>query len=74
MGKLVELNARGDTTTTWEPTDEASLRETDAKFEALMARGFSMVERTTDEDTFHRTEHFDPRAEEIVAIFPMTGG
>ncbi|TAM73647.1 hypothetical protein EPN44_13215 [bacterium] len=74
MGKLVELNSQGDTTTLWEPADEASLRETDAKFQALMARGFSMVERAVDEETFHRTEHFDPSAEEVIAIFPMTGG
>ncbi|TAM58513.1 hypothetical protein EPN52_10545 [bacterium] len=74
MGKLVELNSQGDTTTLWDPADDVSLHETDVKFKELMERGFSMVERTADEETFHRADHFDPRAEEIVAIFPMTGG
>jgi|GEM_PF-3117493 len=74
MGKLIELNAQGDTTSLWDPTDEASVREMNEKFISLMERGFTLVERRPGEPTFHRATTFDPETEEVIAIFPMTGG
>lgn len=74
MGKLIELNVKGDTTTLWDVADEASVKDVDAKFNELMARGFTLVERPPGQDTFSRTTVFHPEAEEVIGVFPMTGG
>ena len=68
------LGAAGDTATTWDPADPASVERARRAFEAYRKGGlltFSVSEPGA-EATLVRA--FDPAASEIIVARPLTGG
>jgi hypothetical protein len=63
----------GHTTLTYDPTDEKTVAEVKAKFDALIADNY-MAYTKTSEGQAVQTRNFDPQERETVAVLPIAGG
>ena len=76
MGTMRILDHTGDTTLAWSVDDPASLAEAEALFDRLRAERkipFARAAGAPAGDA-ERVRSFDPAAEEIVWVRPVTGG
>lgn len=76
MGVMRVLNSSGDTTIAWDTLDTASLDQAEAIFEKLAGERkipFARAAGAQAEETV-QIKTFDPSAEEIIWIRPITGG
>jgi len=76
MGTMRILDHTGDTTLAWAVDDPASLAEAEALFARLTAERKIPFARAVGApaDAAERIRSFDPAAEEIVWVRPVTGG
>jgi hypothetical protein len=66
------MGRSGDTKVDWDLDSEEAVREAERIFGEHMGRG-AFAFRVQGNDS-ERIESFDPRAQEIVVLYPMSGG
>jgi hypothetical protein len=66
------LDSTGDTTVRYDPRDDASVRDVEARFAALMERNFVAFDVSTHPGKI--ITHFDPAATEIIVSPRFAGG
>lgn len=76
MGTMRILDRSGDTLLTWDPADSAAVREAEELFVRLAAEHKLAFARPAGAgaDETEQVRHFDPEAEEIIWVRPITGG
>lgn len=76
MGVMRVLDSTGDTTVAWEIDDQAAVKQAEELFARLAAERkipFARAAGAPAEEA-ERIKAFDPSAEEIIWVRPITGG
>jgi hypothetical protein len=74
MGKLRIMGAEGDRSIGWDEDNPDEVRDASKTFEEMIKKGYRAYRMTKDRSKGKSMENFDPSAENILFVPPMTGG